>query len=303
MEYGGVFCSLEWLSQYDQRIQICGIYNKDNALIGAFNLYRGSLFGARHIKTAPYTPNIGLFYVNSSSNSSKRTSFDKAVIKLIADYVSGLSWSVVTLPLPSNIVDVQPFLWHKFKVSWQYTYLLDLTLDETELRAGMSPERRNEIKKAEKDGIVCELSNDYTEVQQIVEKTFARTKLSVEKSDLENLLFKYCNPLNSFAFLSKHNTEVVAASLVIHDHKKAYYILGGYDQALKHGGAGALAVWNAILHAKNLGLSVFDFEGSQIPQVEKYFREFGGAITPSAYVLKAKLWLELLLKFAERDKF
>ena len=40
-------------------------------------------------------------------------------------------------------------------------------------------------------------------------------------------------------------------------------------------------LWQAILYTKDtLKLNVFDFEGSMIPSIEKYFRKFGGEITP-----------------------
>ena len=40
-------------------------------------------------------------------------------------------------------------------------------------------------------------------------------------------------------------------------------------------------LWQALLYTKNiLQLPVFDFEGSMIPSIEKYFRKFGGELIP-----------------------
>ena len=52
----------------------------------------------------------------------------------------------------------------------------------------------------------------------------------------------------------------------------------------------------AILKAKEMGLQVFDFEGSIVPPIERYFRGFGGKLTPIFSVHKAWLPIEIGLK-------
>ena len=55
-------------------------------------------------------------------------------------------------------------------------------------------------------------------------------------------------------------------------------------------------MWEAIKYAKELDLKYFGFEDSMIPQVERYFRGFGGQLTLNYRKNKAKLLLEILLK-------
>ena len=62
-------------------------------------------------------------------------------------------------------------------------------------------------------------------------------------------------------------------------------------------------MWQSILHAKKLGIEVFDFEGSMLVEVEKYFREFGGELVPYYTVNKAGLPIEMLMKFKLRNRF
>ena len=38
----------------------------------------------------------------------------------------------------------------------------------------------------------------------------------------------------------------------------------------------ASCLWEAIRWARGIGLEVFDFEGSSVPGVERFFRRFGG---------------------------
>jgi hypothetical protein len=64
-----------------------------------------------------------------------------------------------------------------------------------------------------------------------------------------------------------------------------------------------MAMWAAIKFAKDLGLRSFDFEGSISPDIEKYFRGFGGTLTPYYQINKAKLPLEFILKLYKREYF
>ena len=75
--------------------------------------------------------------------------------------------------------------------------------------------------------------------------------------------------------------EPLGAVWIAWDDKRAYYLLGGYDQSAKSNNAVALAMWRAIqFTATDLKLPEFDFEGSPIPAVEQFFRKFGGTLTP-----------------------
>jgi hypothetical protein len=58
-----------------------------------------------------------------------------------------------------------------------------------------------------------------------------------------------------------------------------------------------------MLHARSKGIEVFDFEGSMIPSVEKFFRSFGGELRPYYSVNKSNFWKEVLLKKGRRAKF
>jgi len=64
-----------------------------------------------------------------------------------------------------------------------------------------------------------------------------------------------------------------------------------------------MAIVEAIKHSKELGISKFDFEGSMLPEVEKYFRGFGGNLVPYYSINKAKLPIEIALKFVKRTHF
>ena len=178
-----------------------------------------------------------------------------------------------------------------------------MALSAEEIEKRFSPEHRNSIKKAIKDGVEVKLCDDYALVQKIILKTFSQKGESVNEENINSILFKIANPANSFAFTATLNGEIIAATFCLYDNKLCYYLLGGYSNESKQHGAGALCVYNSILKAKQLNIPAFDFEGSMIKEVEKYFRSFGGELVPYYTINKAKLPFEMILKFIKRELF
>ena len=70
-----------------------------------------------------------------------------------------------------------------------------------------------------------------------------------------------------------------AGAFVIWDNSTLYYLIGGGDERYRDSQAGSLCIWEAIKIAAQRELS-FDFEGSMIEPIEKFFRGFGAQRFP-----------------------
>ncbi|MBN1338008.1 MAG: GNAT family N-acetyltransferase [Bacteroidales bacterium] len=300
---GSVFNSPEWLECAGKKVQVFGIFNRDGRMTGGFHLFKDRLFFSTHVKNPPFTPSCGLFFENPAGNSAKKLTYAKSVMTAIAGFVSSRFSGIITFSFPPEITDMQPFYWKHFKVVPNYTYRIDLSMDEDDIFSAFSPERRNDIKKAVKDGLTVSFPGDAAFMRDIVIKTFDRQKDSINEKILDNILFRFARPANSFAVEVRQNSDIMAGVFCVFDSKNAYYLLGGYDPANRHSGAAALAVWEAIKKSREKGLKVFDFEGSMIPGVERFFRDFGGTLVPYFSVNKAPLLLEFPLKIIKRNKF
>lgn len=295
-EWAPAFNSPDWVLLYSNPL-ILGFFDKDNHLFGACFLGEKTRFGFKMLRTLPFIPNNGLIYFNNSKNKANALSFDKKLISAFEKYISNSNYKLVSIGFPFNVIDMQPFIWSGFKVIPNYTYHINLTEQEDVIYKNMAPERRNDINRAIKDGLEVRKENDMKIVERIVAKTFVRKQKSFDENMLSSILNKFANNSNSFAFVTYNHGQPIAASFCIHNNDTAHYILGGYDDTQKHHGAGALALWNAIQYARQLGLKTFDFEGSMLPEVETYFRGFGGQIIPYYRVNKTWMPLEFILKF------
>jgi hypothetical protein len=70
------------------------------------------------------------------------------------------------------------------------------------------------------------------------------------------------------------------------DRHAAYNLLGGADPQLRTSGASSLLMWESIVRARER-TDVFDFEGSMLQPVERFFRSFGARQTPYLRVSRA----------------
>ena len=72
---------------------------------------------------------------------------------------------------------------------------------------------------------------------------------------------------------------------MVWDDYTAYYLIGGADPELRNSGASSLLLWEAIQFAAQVSRT-FDFEGSMLKPVERFFRAFGAIQQPYMQVKK-----------------
>lgn len=303
LQEGIIFNRLSWLKIFDSNVHIYGIYDTSDNLIGGFHLYKQNKFGLTIYRNPPFTPTIGPFVRIKAENTAVIMDRWKEVLSSIANFFENLSYSIISVSLSKDIVDTQPFIWKKYKVIPSYTYVIDLNKSTEEIKKSMHARSRNSIQKALNDGLIAHHNTDFNLIKSLVVKTFLRQDKKVNHYFLDKILFEFAKENNSYSFVTFIRDEPIAVAFCVYDKTTSYYLLGGYDSDNKHYGAGTLALWKAINFSKELGLRYFDFEGSMVPQIERYFRSFGGRMVPCYRINKAKIPLEILLKFHKRELF
>jgi len=299
-----IFLSIKWLSIFNDALKCYGIYNNEQKIIGGFTLYNEKKIGLiTYYRNPLYSPTINLFFKNKSQNKSKILSENKKLLMTLADFFSHLPYHILSVYLPGQFTDMQPFFWKGFKTIPNYTYIIDLKEDIQVIEKNFSTKRRNDIKKAIHDGVESKISHDHNITKELVLNTFNRKQKSINENIIDKILFNFADNSNSFSFISYQDNKPIAGSFYIYDQQKIYYLLGGYNNNNKHNGAGALSIFNAIKYAKKSGIDKFDFEGSMIPEVEKFFRGFGGNLVPYYSINRAKMPIEIMLKFVKRSMY
>lgn len=280
---GMIFHKSYWLEASGKEFRIYGCF-KGEELFAGLPIACSSRFGIKRANHPPLTSYLGVIFREGNAKYVTQISNEKEMNRAIAAKITK-DFDLIQFNFTPFPTDLQPFIWEGFSSKVKYTYLLKLDDLETVWK-NMDAKRRNDITRAEKDGVYVESSNDFKQTFSLVEKTFERQDKELTLSIIRNAAFKYNGVLSQKgqcnSFLAKNeNGKTIATVYIVWDEKRSYYLLGGYDSEESHHGASSIAMWEAIKFTKTeLGLDEFDFEGSMIEPVERFFRAFGGRQSP-----------------------
>lgn len=182
-----------------------------------------------------------------------------------------------------------PFYWAGFTQTTRYTYILHELSDEQALWQGLQENIRREIKKASNRfqlRVRDDLSvDDFLALNRM---TFARQDMGLPYTEsFVHKLDQACaaRQVRKIFIVEDEQGRHHAGVYIVWDGNSAYYLMGGGDPELRNSGATSLCMWEAIKFASTV-TQRFDFEGSMIEPVEKFFRAFGAQQTPYFTVSK-----------------
>ena len=298
-----LMASVAWLNAFPETLTVYGVFDGEE-LQAALVLQERRRFLTQMISDADLSPHCGLTFRQYPGNQEKCNSWHKRVMEAIAGFLDRHRWGITSLTFPDWVTDFQPFVWRDFKVLVRYTYQLQLNgrTDEA-LLAEMSSNRRNELRNGHKKALTVSPCEDGALIERLVGQSLSRQGVAVDLTQVHAVLTQFACADNSFAWVTRKEDVPVAVCFCLRDSKRAYYVLGGVDEERAVSAAAPMAVFACIRHARELGLEVFDFEGSMVPGIEQYFRSFGGVLTPLHRVVKASLPIELALKPFKRALF
>lgn len=199
-----------------------------------------------------------------------------------------------------------PFYWAGFQQTTRYTYILHALRDERALWRGLRENIRTDIRKASmrfqlhvRDDLGID---DFLPLNRM---TFSRQRMALPytESYVRGLDEACVAQQSRKLFIAEdHGGHRHAGVYIVWNSESAYYLMGGGDPALRNSGATSLCMWEAIKFAGAV-TQRFDFEGSMIEPVEKFFRAFGAQQTPyfritktPSHTLKLALCLRRLMK-------
>ena len=203
------------------------------------------------------------------------------LINLLPDFIS------FTQNFSPKMINWFPFYLNYFNQTTRYTYRIE-NLDDMELVwNNFNSNTRKQIKKAQKrvkavDDLTIE---DFYKInimkfdRQDRKQTFTLDFLK----NVDKELAKRERRKIFFAVDEENNTHAVL--YLVWDNNSAYYIWGDGDPQYRNSGAASLLMWEAIQFAATVTKS-FDFDGSMIESIEKFFRSFGGIQKPYFQITK-----------------
>lgn len=204
--------------------------------------------------------------------------------KLMTELIQGLpKFDYFSQNFHHTIFNWLPFYWHGFSQTTRYTYILQNIKDHKKIFAGFQGNIRGDIKKALnrfKLKVRWDIEIDsFFDLNELTfnrqRKSFPFSKKTIKRIDT------VCADRNARKIIGAQDADgrLHAAVYIIWDQHSAYYLMGGSDPNLRRSGANSLCIWEAIKFA-SAETEIFDFEGSMIEPVERFFRAFGAQQIP-----------------------
>ena len=263
---------------------------KDGKVIARLPYIKSKRMGFKILGIPAYTQTLGYWIDDTSAKNARKYARNKDLVSELIDLLpNGYN---VDLSLHHSCDYLFPFRWRGFNIHMAYTYRLEEINDTEMLWNGFADNIRREIKKAQKQ-LTVEENHPIDDLILMQGKTFERQGRNQHSSDeLIKRIDKTLLNHNARKLLCAVDTEgrIHAASYFVYDSKCCYYLIGGGDPELRTSGASSLLMWEGIKFASTVSRS-FDFEGSMIEPIERFFRAFGGTPTPYWRVTKMNVLL------------
>ncbi|MGZ3861673.1 MAG: GNAT family N-acetyltransferase [Bacteroidia bacterium] len=189
--------------------------------------------------------------------------------------------------------------WKGFKKNIRHSYHLSDISNTGKVFSGFASSTRQQIRKAQKAVAVSE-SNDVAMLYKMISLTFARQKKKTPYTlaYVKNI-YEACTKHKACKILVAKDAEgnIHGACLLAYDKQTAYYIMGGSDPKYKSSAAYSLLMWEAIQEGSKHSRE-FNFCGSSVPSIAKFFSGFGASPQPYLHLKKVnskalKLFLAL----------
>jgi len=245
-------------------------------------------------KMPELTPSLNIWF-NYPGNAkySTRLTFEK---EQLSKLISALpTFSRFHQKYNSKFTNWLPFFWQGYKQSTRYSYILEDLTDLEKVQQNFKKNNRYDIRKAAKAVEVVELKH-VDEFLDINKLSFDRQNEKASYSrNLVHAIDRACVKHECRKILAArddHN-RIHAAIYLVWDDDTVYYLLGGGDPELRNSNANSLLVWHAIQFASE-NKKIFDFEGSMIEPIERFFRSFGAVQAPYFSIYKNRFPFQLL---------
>lgn len=240
-----------------------------------------------HILQPPLTQTLGPWLRSSNARYPQRLSRD---VDLLQDLISQLpAFAQFNQNWHFSNTNWLPFYWNGFEQTTRYTYRIPCLADPDAIWAGFRENIRGDIRKAtNRFGLNIRYDLGIDEFLPLLLKTYHRQGRRFPHAvELLRRLDEACikNKCRQVLLAEDEMGRKHAGVYIVWDERSAYYLMGGGDPQLRSSGATSLCIWEAIKFAADKTKS-FDFEGSMVQSIERFFRAFGAIQTPYFAVTK-----------------
>ncbi|ABU56887.1 GNAT family N-acetyltransferase [Roseiflexus castenholzii] len=265
-------------------------------------------YGLKIITMPPLTPFLGPWIRNAKGKYVNRLSVEKELIGELFERIP--QFDLFLQNFHHSVTNWQPLYWKEFQQTTHYTYLIPDLTNLDKVWENLKESARREIRKATyRFNLMVRTDLNIDDFLDLHIRTFRRQGKELPYPvSLVQRLDETCLKYNTRKIFIAEDVQGRrhAGVYIVWDEDSAYYLMGGGDPELRSSGATSLCMWEAIKFASTVTKS-FDFEGSMIEPIERFFRSFGAYQTPYFQVMKynslplkiyadVRSWTKILLR-------
>jgi hypothetical protein len=280
----GLFQDAWWLNLVTEGNWEEASVSNNEGVVARLPFVKRRRFGLTILTHPPMTPYMGPWFRPSTAKaahqfSERQSLTDHLLSKLPRhDIFSQNFWP--------DIPDSLAFHWSGFAQTTAYTSWIRDISDTKQVWFDFLDVARRGIRKAEKHVRIV-VSNDLDRLCEIYRVTFDQQSMAqtVPVPTLRRVVdgcLRAGRGRLAFAEDDKGNTH--AANFIVFDDRSAHYNIGASDKRFRTSSAASLLMWNSIEFAAQRSRS-FDFEGSMVENISRFFRTFNPQITPILHVV------------------
>jgi len=248
----------------------------------------------------PHLSPINGLWINYAEGMHQTTRYtlEIDVMSYFAKEIDNLRVDYFSQKIHHSISNWLGFFWNGFKQTTHYTYRINDLSNIDEVYQNIASKKRRLIKKAY-ENIIIDNNISNKDFYNILSMSFARQAKDIPYPySLFERIEEECSKRESSTKLVAKDNEgnIHAVMYLVYDQDVCYTLASGGDPKYRDSGAMALLNWEAMRVAHSKGKKEFDFTGSIIPNIEKFFRFYGATLTPYYIIEKTYSKIYTLLK-------
>ena len=265
------------------------LVEKNGEIVAAMPYYVRKQLSVSIITMPKFTQNMGPWFAEMNGKYTRCLSRQMDMMDQLINQLPRVDMFLQSFhPKTTNWL---PFYWKKYLQSTSYTYVIDNISSPDDVLSGFQSSKKQDVKKAQKQGIKVSLELTPEEYYENHKLTLSKqgAKISYSKELLVSLA-KAAYKHNACQIFQARDSfgNIHAAFFIVWADQRAYLLSTSIDPEYRSSGAGALLTFEVIRFLSESGMvTSFDFEGSMIQGVEKSYRHFGSRQVPYFQIRKS----------------
>lgn len=260
---------------------VCGEKNwdvilyKDNNEIKSFYTFSSKTKYIFRLSTIP-----SLTLLNGPVILDKNTSLSK-IHQINTFYIDILKqYAFVNINTCLELPSIMPYIWNGYNQSSRISYQIDLSQDHMTIFNNFSKNIKYDINKSKyKYSNRVTYNIDTREFYSLLCLSYLDKGMNYPYSyELIYKIIESARSNKSIITVGIINSigKLLCGNIIINSHDRSYYLLGATLPSKKNQGVSSHCIWESVIASKEVS-PIFDFEGSMVHGIEKYFRSFGSS--------------------------